>query len=238
MHSFFNKVIDFLLPPICLACEKLVTKNQALCVSCWNDINFISKPFCRQCGIPFGFEVESETLCGQCHSKKPNYNYARSVFVYNDASKSIILRLKHADQLQHVPALSNWMIRSGKEFWNEADLIIPVPLHRWRFLKRRYNQAALLAEFIGKETNINVVIDGLFRKKATKSQGHLSKKQRIENVAGSFSINPKLDVKGLNIVLIDDVITTGATVDECARLLVKKGASMVNVLTIARVVYD
>lgn len=233
--TLLQHILDFLLPPLCLGCDQAVTRNQSLCASCWRDINFIAEPCCDQCGMPFDFEIEGEALCGQCHAEAPHYTSARSVFVYDDASKGIVLKLKHADQLHPMPALAQWMGRAGHSFWDQADMIIPVPLHRWRLLKRRYNQSALLAQAIGAQTETRVAVDGLLRNRATQPQGHFGRKQRQKNVKGAFCVRPDFDVTGRNIVLIDDVMTSGATVNECARLLKKEGAVMVNVLTLARV---
>lgn len=227
--------MDFLLPPLCIGCDQTVTENQTLCASCWQEIDFIVPPCCLQCGLPFDFEVDGEALCGQCHAEPPSYERARSAFIYNDASKGIILRLKHADQIHPAPALAKWMARAGKELLEDVDMIMPVPLHRWRLLKRRYNQSALLAGVIGKHTGINVVMDGLVRTKPTPSQGRMNRKQRYKNVKNAFSVRPGVQVKGQKILLIDDVMTSGATVDACAHRLKVEGASMVNVLTLARV---
>ncbi len=234
-RSSLHHILDFLMPPLCLACERSVTESQTLCASCWHSIHFITPPCCAQCGVPFDFEVEEGTLCGACHENPPSYTSARSVFLYDDASKPLILRFKHADQLHTVPALSKWMIRAGSDLWGQTNMIMPVPLHRWRLLKRRYNQSALLAQAIGDKLGIVVAVDGLIRNRSTVSQGRMSSKQRQKNVAGAFDSNPKWDVEGKVITLIDDVLTSGATIDSCAKLLLSKGAFMVNVVTLARV---
>jgi len=230
--------IDFLLPPLCLGCEAPVLESQTLCAQCWHGVHFIDQPFCDSCGLPFDFEIEGgePLLCGACLDHPPAFDGARSAFVYNDASRDMILRFKHGDALHAVPIFSKWIGRAGREILSEADLIIPVPLHRWRLLKRRYNQAALLAKAVGHLVDVPVEVDGLTRLKATESQGHLNREQRRKNVVGVFSIKPKLNIQGKKIVLMDDVMTSGATVGECARLLKKEGAVTVNVLTLARAV--
>ncbi len=165
----------------------------------------------------------------------PEYAAARAAMLYDDASKPIVLGFKH-DRTHPAPALAAWMQRAGAAFWTEADFIVPVPLHRWRLFRRRYNQAALLAWEIGQLTGKIVAIDMLDRRRATPIQGHMSKKQQHENVAGAFMLNPRWRARlsGKTVILIDDVLTTGATVNECSKVLLKAGAAKVNVLTLAR----
>lgn len=228
-------LVDFLLPPLCLNCEQPVTQNQTLCAACWKELHFVAPPLCARCGAPFDLVVEEGTLCGHCLDHPPSFTMARSALIYDDASRGLILKLKHADQLHPVPALANWMVRAlEKETWEDADLIVPVPLHRWRLLKRRYNQAALLALAIGKQVHRPVDVDLLVRAKATESQGHKSAKQRRENVAKAFALRAKADVAGKKVILIDDVLTSGATVQACSDLLLQAGVASVFVVTLAR----
>ncbi len=234
LSPFWRRAMDVLLPPLCLGCDRPVTENQTLCAACWKAIHFVERPFCARCGAPFDVPVEEGTLCGQCLGGPPLYEKARSAVLYDDAIKPILLRFKHADRLHPVPALAAWMVRAGAELWAEADLIVPVPLHRWRLLKRRYNQAALLAQAVGKNLDKKVAVDLLVRRRASESQGRKNRKERRENVAGAFALRPGADVVGKKIVLIDDVLTSGATVEECARVLLSAGAATVSVVTLAR----
>lgn len=231
----WRKGMDFLLPPLCLACDSPVGEPHGLCAACWKNIRFIERPFCEKCGAPFDLPVDEGTLCGACLAEDPVFTAARSAVLYDEASKPLLLRFKHADRIHAASALARWMTRAGAAFWPTADVIAPVPLHRWRLLKRRYNQSALLALAIGKEVKKPVAVDLLERRRATDSQGHLSKKERRENVAGAFVLKKGADVAGKNVVLVDDVLTSGATVNECARILLKAGAAGVYVLTLARV---
>ncbi len=157
--------------------------------------------------------------------------------LYDEASKRIVLSFKHADRTHPAPALAGWMQRAGTEFWASADFIAPVPLHRWRLFRRRYNQAALLAQQVGALTQKTVLFDVLLRKRATPIQGHLGRKERQDNVKGAFILTPhyRERIQDKTIVLIDDVLTTGATVNECSRVLIKAGVKQVNVLVLARV---
>ena len=177
------------------------------------------------------------TLCGGCIAEPPEFKAARAPMLYDDASRRIVLGFKHADRTHPAPALAAWMQRAGAEFWTEADIIAPVPLHRWRLFKRRYNQAALLALQLGRLTQKQVLVDLLERKRATPIQGHLSRKERQANVKGAFRLNARCrgQIEDKIVVLIDDVLTTGATVNECSKVLLKAGAKAVNVVVLARV---
>jgi ComF family protein len=157
--------------------------------------------------------------------------------IYDDASKRLVLSFKHSDRLHPVRAMAGWMFRAAGEMWATADIIIPVPLHRWRLFKRRYNQAALLSLELGRVSGKTVIVDAMQRHRATQSQGHMSRDERHENIKGTFNISPshREAIKGKNIVLVDDVLTTGATVNECSRILKFGGAASVHVLTLARV---
>lgn len=228
-------VLDFFIPPLCFGCDEPVTQTQTLCAKCWKEIHFVAPPFCARCGAPFDLPVEEGTLCGACIEQDPVFTSARSALIYDDASKPIILKLKHADRLHPIPALANWMIRAAGSVLQEADLIIPVPLHRWRLLKRRYNQSALLAQAIGKQMGKAVCVDGLMRIRSTPSQGQFNRKQRYTNIAKAFALREGTDVKGKTITLVDDVLTSGATVNECSKVLLSAGAASVHVVTLARV---
>ncbi len=234
-RGLWRKGMDFLLPPLCLVCDAPVGEPNGLCAACWKSIRFIERPFCEKCGGPFDLPVEEGTLCSACLAEAPVYTAARSAILYDEASKPLVLRFKHADRIHAAPALARWMAQAGAAFWPAADVIAPVPLHRWRLLKRRYNQSALLALAIGKEVKKPVAVDLLIRRRATDSQGHRNKKERRENVVGAFVLKKGADVAGKNVVLVDDVLTSGATVSECARVLLKAGAAGVYVLTLARV---
>jgi len=201
-------------------------------------MRFITAPQCACCGLPFEFDAAVGMICGACADRTPFFDQARAVLVYDDASRQIVLRFKHADQTDLAPIMAGWMKTSAAKLLNDCDLLVPVPLHWTRLFKRRYNQSAMLALNLAKISNRPVKPDVLVRKKRTPSQGHLSPKQRRKNVQGVFSVAPKLKsmIKGRRILLIDDVYTTGATVDACAKTLLDAGAHAVDVLTFARAV--
>jgi ComF family protein len=231
-----NAILDFLLPPLCLNCYEPVGEHQTLCPSCWKAIHFTAPPCCARCGLPFDVPVEAGTLCGECLTSPPTYTSARSAMIYDEASKRLVLSFKYGDRLHVVPALAGWMQRAGESFLADADMIIPVPLHRWRLFLRRYNQAALLAQALSRNTGKPVEIDCLQRRRATKSQGKMNREKRKQNVKNAFCFTHRgIDkIKGKNIILIDDVLTTGATVNECSRVLLEAGAERVDVLTLMR----
>lgn len=228
--------LDLALPPLCLNCDAPVGGNQMLCPDCWKDIHFIAPPFCACCGAPFEVPVDADTLCGTCIAHPPIFAAARSAMTYSDASKGLLLRFKHGDRTHPAPAMAAWMRKAGESFWPDTDVLIPVPLHRWRLLRRRYNQSALLAQALGRLTNLPVFVDGLQRIRATPKQGHLNREQRKKNVAGALRLNPRHApfIADKRVVLIDDVLTTGATANECSRILTEAGAKNVRVVTLAK----
>ena len=228
-------VLDALLPPECLKCRVPVTEPGSLCADCFYELSFISNPLCESCGIPFETEAEAGSICGTCAATPPDYDVARAVFLYDDASKPLILKLKHADRTDVAPFLASWMARVGKDVLGSADQIFAVPLHRKRLFSRQFNQAALLARHLSKLTDVPFSPAGLIRTRDTGSQGGRSRTGRARNVAGAFELSPRLSVIGKSCVVVDDVLTTGATVNACARVLKSAGAERVSVLTVARV---
>ena len=205
----------------------------------WQSLNFISSPICVTCGLPLEVEIKDaeDLVCAGCMASPKIYHKARSAVVYDDTSRNLILGFKHGDQTHLTLTFVPWLKRAGLEMLSDCDLLVPVPLHWLRLLKRRYNQSSLIAARLSKETGIAHVPDILKRIRHTPVQGHLSAKERQKNVARAFSVNEKYAarVKDKKIVLIDDVFTTGATVEECAETLYAAGAARVDVLTVARV---
>lgn len=230
--------LDTILPPRCLACGETVAQQGQVCSDCWVGIDFIAGAVCHHCGLPFEVPMEPGAVCAACAAAPPPWDRARSVMRYGETSRRLILRFKHGDRLESVPSFGQWLARAGQELLGDAELVAPVPLHRWRLFRRRYNQSAMLALALGKAARVPVVPDLLARIRATPSQGGLGAKERADNVRGAFAVREKhrAGVAGRRILLIDDVLTTGATVGACARVLTRAGASSVDVLTLARVV--
>ena len=231
-------LLDAILPPRCLKCGEIVADSGSLCGACWSALKFLGPPCCACCGLPFEFDMGDGSLCAACTAKRPLYDRARAALTYDDASRELVLRFKHADRIDGAATFAGWMARAGAELIADADIIAPVPLHRWRLVRRRYNQAAILANAIGALRGKRVVPDLLVRRRATASQGHLGRSQRQRNVAGAFALHPgrAQSVAGTRILLIDDVLTTGATAESCARALRNAGATAVDLLVLARVV--
>lgn len=227
-------LLDLLLPPRCLRCGEAVSEQGTLCAECWHKISFIGTACCDCCGLPFDLDLGQDTLCALCARDKPPFSRARSAMRYDEESRPLVLAFKHGDKLQLAPALSRFMRRAGESLLAETDVIVPVPLHWTRLFARRYNQAAVLAHAVGKASGIPVGADWLQRHRATPSQGRQSRAERRRNVAGAFAVKHGRKVENLRVLLIDDVLTTGATVAECAMVLLKAGAMRVDVLTLAR----
>jgi len=233
-----GRLLDIVLPPVCVACGTLVSSPHALCATCWESVDFIDDPKCQICGKPFEFDPGVEVHCGVCLRKPPIYERARSAVVYGETSRRFVLSYKHGDRLDLVPAMVSWLERAGQELINDADIIAPVPLHWSRFLARRFNQSAELARVLGQRSGRQFSPDLLLRKKRTASQAGLNAKERARNVRGAFRVRPGrlADLSAKRVLLIDDVLTTGATLNACAGILLWAGAAGVDVLTLARVV--
>lgn len=227
-------LLDLVLPPRCIACGEAVDAVNALCVACWRKVTFLGEPCCACCGLPFAHDLGAGALCGACVEAPPAYDRARAALRYDDGSRGLILAFKHGDRLHGAPAFGEWMRRAGATLLSDADLLMPVPLHWTRLLSRRYNQAALLAHAIHRAGGPAVAPDWLSRRRRTPSQGEFGPEGRQRNVRSAFTLKRGRSVKGLKIVLVDDVLTTGATLEECARVLKRADAGRVDALALAR----
>lgn len=228
--------IDLLLPPRCLATGEIVDAEGMLSPAFWPQLQFIEAPFCSTCGVPLGFQIDmgGDVVCAACMEREPVFDQARSAVVYNDAGRKLVLDFKYGDRLHAIHTFTPWMIRAGRTLIDKADFIIPVPLHHRRLRERRFNQSALLAQEIAKRTKKTYLADALLRTRHTLPQKGLTARERSKNVQGAFAVNGD-GFRDKNILLIDDVLTSGATLNECARILKAENAAAVNVLTIARV---
>jgi ComF family protein len=229
-------LLDLLFPPLCIGCRAPVA-NWGFCAGCWSALAFLDGPACTCCGLPFPVALEGENLCAACLSKPPAFDRARAIFAYDENSRGAVLALKHADRLDLVPGFARWLGRAGHSLISQGDLVVPVPLHRSRLWRRRYNQAAELARRLAREFDLAFDPFALIRNRATPSQGAMaSAKARRRNVLGAFKVADPGRVAGKRILLLDDVLTTGATAEACARALKRAGAERVHVLALARVV--
>lgn len=232
-------VLDVIYPPLCILCREPIADPDSLCPQCWRDMHFIDGPVCAVCGLPFEVDPGDDTLCGACVAHPPSFDKARAILRYDDASKKPVLALKHADRLDLVPAFARWLERTGRPLLAHVDMVIPVPLHRWRLWKRRYNQSAELGRVVSRLAGVPAEPLILRRMRATPSQGTMPSAQaRRRNVRGAFAV-PQQNrgvVSGKRVLLVDDVLTTGATASACARALKRAGAVSVVVLAVARVV--
>jgi ComF family protein len=237
LRATFGLALDVGLPRLCAACREPVG-GEGLCAACWSRLSFITRPYCERLGIPFPYDPGPGVLSLEAIADPPAYRRARAALRFEDVARSLVHALKYGDRLDLAPTMGRWMALAGRELLAEADAVVPVPLHWRRQWARRFNQAALLSELVSKATGVPVAHGSLKRVKATPQQVGLSQSQRALNVQGAFRVSPdgKLQVAGRRLILIDDVITTGATVDACARALNRAGAAHVDVLVFARVV--
>ncbi len=238
MREFLEKILNFLLPPQCPFCRSIVSSYACVCGACWSKMNFISKPCCSQCARPFDYGEEAALLkCGLCLEKNPFYKMSHAAFLYDDFSKRLILSLKHGGALHLAPLIAKWMVHGAGEILKDADYLVPVPLHWTRLIKRGYNQSSVLAREVSRLAGVPVSFNGLQKVKRTASQGKFALKDRYKNVRGAFQVS-RFHVekfKGKRVVLIDDVRTTGATLNSAAGALLQAGAWEVRTLCASRV---
>ena len=231
-----NYIKNLVFPVTCVCCHEF-TDHEGLCNRCWSKIKWISHPHCDVCGTPLQLGVQ---LCEECRQQRNKYFFdkAVSVFLYDDFSKRMILRMKDEDETYLAPILSIWLFRIIQDFVNDIDYIIPVPTDFFRRMSRKYNPPELLARELSQLANI--VYEPRFLKKKTTfvRQKQLTRRERLKNLSESFAIDEKFDafLQDKRILLIDDVITTGATANECSKILKKHGAAKVYVATVAKVI--
>lgn len=233
-----RRLLDSVLPPLCLSCNEIVAEPGALCATCWPGFSFISAPHCTRCGVPFTEEIGGDAQCGACLRRPPRFRRARAALVYDDKSRQLVLPFKHGDRTDMARTCGGWMARAGSDLLAEAELIAPVPLHWRRLFTRRYNQALLLARAAARASRGRLVPDLLQRARWTGSQAGLKADERRKNVRRAFELHPRwvTSVRDRTVLLVDDVLTTGATVEACTLALQRAGARHVDVLTLARVV--
>ncbi|MBL8702644.1 MAG: ComF family protein [Alphaproteobacteria bacterium] len=232
--------LEAVLPWTCLACGR-IQGGPGLCAACWSRMPWIAPPQCVRCGTPFDVGAGNAArgrICAACAGRPPVVAATRAALRYDAASRGLVLGFKHADRLHGAPVFADWLRRAGADLLPGAGLIAPVPLHWSRLAWRRYNQAAVLARHVAARSEVPCAVDLLVRRRRTPSQGDLSREGRRRNVAGAFAIGRRWRdrLSGRRIILVDDVITSGATLAACARVLLDGGAAAVDGLAIAQVV--
>ena len=230
-------VLDVALPTLCVACREPVA-GVGVCAGCWAKLSFIAPPFCPRLGIPFVYDPGPELLSMEAIANPPAYQRARAAVRYDDVARTLVHALKYQDRTDLAPAMGRWMARAGRELLDGADVLVPVPLHWRRGWSRRYNQSGALARVISRQSGVKLAFEALRRIRATEQQIGLSRPQRATNVQGAFKVATErsAEIAGRRVILIDDVLTSGATADACARALLRAKAAQVDVLVFARVV--
>jgi ComF family protein len=235
-RSVLRAALDLALPPLCAACREPV-EGKGLCPACWSKLSFITRPYCERLGIPFVYDPGPGILSMEAIASPPAYHRARAAVRFDEISRALVHALKYGDRLDLAPMMGRWIANAGRELLAEADALVPVPLHWRRLWARRFNQSAMLAATISKESGVPVATGALKRVRATAQQVGLSRTERATNIQGAFRVpeDGKAAVAGRRLVLVDDVLTSGATVEGCARALLRAGAANVDVLIFARV---
>lgn len=228
---------DIVMPPVCLVCRARIGAHDALCARCWRDIDFIRAPLCDRLGIPLPFDTGGTMISAAAAADPPPYHRARAVAAHAGSMRTLVHALKFHDRQDVRRLLGKWLVEAGGELVAESEIVVPVPLARRRLLARRFNQAAVLAREVARLTGLDYQPLLLERIRATESQVGLTRGQRQRNVTGAFAVSARAAsrLEGRNILLVDDVITTGSTVGACARILARAGAARVDVLALALV---
>jgi ComF family protein len=234
-----DAVTGLLYPPACLACPVLTGAPGGLCPACWQAMPVIDRPYCERLGTPFALDIGGTLLSPAAIAEPPVFARARAVARFEGTARILVHRLKYGDRLDLAPSMGRWMARAGAEVLNATDALVPVPLHRWRLWRRRFNQAGALAAAVGRESNLPVWHDVLLRGRATRSQVGLTRAERARNLQGVFRVPPEARpaLKGRRVVLVDDVMTTGSTGNAAARALIRGGAAQVDLLLFAVVAH-
>jgi len=236
VRAAFRPVLDFALPPRCPGCGIVTEEPHRFCLDCWSALRFLGAPCCARCALPFDYDAGAEVECGRCLAEPPAFDRLRAAVAYGEISRKVALKLKYGGRPGVAETMARFMARHLD--MSEAAILVPVPLHRWRIWRRGYNQAALIAAALAARAGLEARLDLIDRVKATPPLRGMGPRERKEAVRGAFRIDPKRKaaIKGRAVILIDDVYTSGATANACARVLKRAGAARVNILCWARVV--
>jgi ComF family protein len=237
-RSAFRPVLDFALPPRCPGCGTVTDAPHRFCLACWSALTFLGEPCCVRCAMPFAYGEGAAVSCGRCLAEPPAYDRLRAAVAYGDIARTVALKLKYGGR----PGVAETMARFMERHLDgaAAPVLAPVPLHRWRIWRRGYNQAALIAGALARRAGLEAQLDLIERVKATPVLRGMNPRQRNQAVRGAFRVHPKhkAALKGRAVILVDDVYTSGATANACARILRRAGAAQVQVLCWARVVRE
>ncbi len=236
-----QRVIGAIYPPQCLTCNALVATDFGLCSDCWRETPFISGAVCDKCGTPLpGESGGGPALCDDCLATARPWAAGRAVLLYRGNARRLVLALKHGDRIDLARPAGEWLARAAQPLIRPGMLAVPVPLHWWRLLRRRYNQAALLSAALARTAGLEHCPDALHRARPTGSQEGRGRDERFRNLDGAIRVPPRRRprLQGRDILLVDDVMTSGATFDAATRACLAAGARSVSVLTLARVAKD
>lgn len=236
-----QQAIEIIYPSSCIACHGATGEGNAMCASCWRRMRFIEKPWCERLGTPFAQDLGAGLISPEAFARPPVFARARAAARFEDGpARELVHRLKYGDRPELAAPMARWMARAGAELLQDADLLVPVPLHFGRLFRRRFNQAALLADAISQMSGVPADPFVLRRIKPTRQQVGLTRAQRAENLQGAFRVPDEARgaISGKHLVLVDDVLTTGSTMNATARVLLRAGAARVDALVFARVVHD
>jgi len=239
MHALLplaRGLVDLVLPPRCPACRAIVDGDDRFCAACWQELRFLTPPYCARCGTPFEHDMGAGAQCATCLAEPPRFATARAALAYGGPARTVVLALKHGDRQHLARLMARAMRRAAGELLDPgaAPLLVPVPLHRWRLWRRGFNQAAVVARELARLSGAELAVAAVTRVKPTASSQGLGRAARARNVRGAFRVAERQRVRGRRIILVDDVLTTGATAEACARVLRRAGAAEVHVLTYAR----
>lgn len=229
-------IVDLVFPPRCPLCGEALASQGGLCSDCWGDLAIPGEPSCSSCQRPFGEGAPDGMICAPCLANPPVHDGIAAATLYTEGSRRLVLAFKHGRRIALAPLLAR-LIAAKLPFVGADWVIVPVPLHRWRLWRRGFNQSALLGREIAATTGATLLVDGLVRRKATPMLGGLGRAARMRALSGAIAINPARagQINGKQVLLVDDVLTSGSTSETCVKALKRAGAAKVQIACFARV---
>ena len=234
--ALLRPVLDYVLPPRCPACGVIVPDDGRFCLDCWTGMEFLGDPCCARCGVPFDMDQGADALCAPCLHAPAPVDRARAVLAYGEAARSVALKLKYGRRIGMARLIAGHMVRHVPATGREAMIVAPVPLHRWRTWNRGFNQSALIARHLARALAMPVAMEALVRVRRTPPLKGMGPVARARTVRGAFRPGRDVEqIRGRTVILIDDVMTSGATANACAAMLKKSGAAQVHLLCWAQI---